>query len=68
MLDIKQPKQVYLFSTSNIKQIEIWTIKNMQNIKHKWVEREAIANTGELFRDSIHLLYVLAFTAMKDFH
>jgi len=35
MLDIKQPKQAYLFSTSNIKQIEIWTIKNMQDIKYK---------------------------------
>ena len=69
MLDIKRTKQVYLFSMSNIKQIEIWTIKNMQDIKHKWVkERWAIANMGELFRGSSHLLYVPAFTAMKNFH
>jgi len=35
MLDIIQTKQVYLFSTSNIMQIETWTIKSMQDIKHK---------------------------------
>ena len=31
-------------------------------------EREAIVNTGDLFRGSSHLFYVPAFTAMKDFH
>ena len=31
-------------------------------------EREATANTGELFKGSSHLLYILAFIAMKNFY
>jgi len=36
MQDTKQLEQVWQLSTSYTKHIEIWTIKGMQDIKHKW--------------------------------
>ena len=49
MLDIKQPKQVYKFSTNKYQAYKDKSNMNMQDIKYKWVERErwAIVNTGE---------------------
>jgi len=42
----------------------------MQDINKSEYEREikAITNTRDLFGDLSNMLYVLAFTAMKDFH
>ena len=41
MLDIKQPEQVYLLSTSNIKHaIDQHKDDKHSRYKHKWVERE----------------------------
>ena len=70
MQDIKQPKQVYLLSISNIKHVIYSTnIISMQDINTSELrESLAIANTRDLFRGSSHLLYVPAFTAIKDFH
>ena len=40
ILDIKQLKQVYQFSTSKYQASNYKNNTDMQDIKHKWVERE----------------------------
>ena len=68
MQDIKQLKQVNLLNTGNIKHVIVSTkIINMQDINRSEL-REMINHKHERFRGLSHLLYVPAFTAMKDFH
>jgi len=53
----------------NIKHIRDMNNKNMQDIKHKWVERDEQSQTQEnYFEVRVHLLYVPAFNSMKDFY
>jgi len=69
MLDINQPKLAYQLNTSKYQAYKDKNNMNMQDINTSELrERWAIANTEELFRGSSHLLYVPAFTAMKNFH
>jgi len=63
------PSKCINLAQINIKHIMIRTIRTCKILNtSELTERCAIANTGELFWGSSHLLYVPAFTAMKDFN
>ena len=44
-VDIKQPKQVYQFSTTKYQAYKDKSNMNLQDIKHKWVERDEQSQT-----------------------
>ena len=60
-------KQIYQLNTSIYQTYKDMNNISMQDKKYKREERWSITNTGELFRGLSHLLYILTFTATKEF-